>query len=57
VLVVAAGTGGTVTGIAKKLKEVMPHVKVVAVDPVGSILAVPDQLNDHKRLEGYQVRD
>lgn len=28
---------------------------MVAVDPVGSILAQPDTLNDHKRLEGYQV--
>lgn len=55
VVVVAAGTGGTVTGLAKKLKEALPHVVVVAVDPVGSVLAVPDALNDHKRLQGYQV--
>jgi cystathionine beta-synthase len=55
VVVVGAGTGGTVTGIAKKIKEGAPHCKIVAVDPVGSILAIPDSLNDYKRLEGYQV--
>jgi len=51
----SAGTGGTLTGIAKKIKEKLPHVTVIGVDPVGSILAKPDKLNDHKRLEAYQV--
>lgn len=55
VVVLAAGTGGTVTGVGRKIKEALPGCKVVAVDPVGSILAVPDHLNDHKRLQGYQV--
>lgn len=41
-IVAGAGTGGTITGIAKKLKEEVPAVKVVAVDPVGSILADPN---------------
>jgi cystathionine beta-synthase len=50
-LVLTAGTGGTLTGIARKIKEKAPHVHVVGVDPVGSILALPDSLNDHKRLE------
>jgi len=54
-LVMTAGTGGTFTGIARKIKEKAPHVTIVAVDPVGSILAVPDSMNDHKRLEPYQV--
>ena len=30
-------------------------LEVVGIDPVGSILAVPDSMNDHKRLEAYQV--
>lgn len=55
VIIIGAGTGGTVTGIGKKIKEGAPNCKVVAVDPVGSILAIPDSLNDHKRLEGYEV--
>ena len=36
-LVVAAGTGGTLVGNAKFLKSKKPAIKVVGVDPVGSI--------------------
>ena len=54
-VVISAGTGGTISGIAKKLKEKLPNVKVVGVDPVGSILAIPDSLNDPGRLESYLV--
>lgn len=41
-VVVSAGTGGAITGIAKKLKEKIPGIIVVGVDPYGSILAGPD---------------
>jgi len=44
-VVCGAGTGGTISGIARKLKERLPHVKVVGVDPIGSILAQPASLN------------
>lgn len=44
-IVLSAGTGGTISGIARKIKEKLPHVKIVGVDPVGSILAQPDSLN------------
>ncbi|XP_029159847.1 cystathionine beta-synthase [Nylanderia fulva] len=44
-VIVGAGTGGTVTGIARKLKELSPDVKIIAVDPKGSILAEPPELN------------
>jgi cystathionine beta-synthase len=54
-VVLSAGTGGTVTGIARKLKEKNPNIIVIGVDPVGSILAVPDSLNDENRLCPYQV--
>lgn len=53
--VISAGTGGTITGIARKLKEKIPGIKIVGVDPVGSILAVPDSLNDKDRLKSYKV--
>ncbi|HSW93101.1 MAG TPA: pyridoxal-phosphate dependent enzyme [Gammaproteobacteria bacterium] len=37
-VVVAAGTGGTISGVAKKLKEVNPAIRIIGVDPYGSIL-------------------
>ena len=33
------GTGGTMTGVGRYLKQHRPEVRVVAVDPVGSVLA------------------
>eukprot|EP01083_Nonionella_stella_P057342 150565_1 len=44
-IVLTAGTGGTITGIAGKLKEKLPKCIVVGVDPKGSILAQPETLN------------
>ncbi len=37
-LVVATGTGGTVTGAGKYLKEMNPNIKVWAIDSYGSLL-------------------
>lgn len=34
-----AGTGGTLSGCARRFKEDAPNVKIIGVDPVGSILA------------------
>ena len=39
--VIGVGTGGTLTGVSRKLKEKLPSVKIVGVDPVGSIIADP----------------
>ena len=38
-VVLGAGTGGTMTGIARRLKQEIPGIKVIGVDPAGSLLA------------------
>jgi len=38
VFVAGAGTGGTISGVGKYLKEKNPSIQVVLADPVGSIL-------------------
>uniref|UniRef100_A0A8C4EC16 Cystathionine beta-synthase n=1 Tax=Dicentrarchus labrax TaxID=13489 RepID=A0A8C4EC16_DICLA len=47
-LVAGAGTGGTLTGVARKLKERCPNVKIVAVDPEGSILIESKEKGEKK---------
>lgn len=46
-VIIGAGTGGTITGIAKRLKEEIPNVQIVGVDPYGSILAGGDEVFDY----------
>ncbi|GEQ71751.1 hypothetical protein JCM33374_g5437 [Metschnikowia sp. JCM 33374] len=52
-LVAGAGTGGTISGISRFLKEKNSDVKVYGADPKGSILAEPETLNTSS--EGYLV--
>jgi len=37
-IVISVGTGGTITGIAKKLKSINPNIQIIGVDPYGSIV-------------------
>uniref|UniRef100_G1TE53 Cystathionine beta-synthase n=1 Tax=Oryctolagus cuniculus TaxID=9986 RepID=G1TE53_RABIT len=53
-LVASAGTGGTITGIARKLKEKCPGCQIIGVDPEGSILAEPEELNQTE-VTAYEV--
>ena len=46
-VVISVGTGGTITGIAKRLKEEMPAIKVVGADPEGSILGGGDKVSSY----------
>lgn len=41
-VVIGAGTGGTISGISKKIKEKCPQAIIVGADPEGSILAGGD---------------
>ena len=50
-LVAGVGTGGTITGIAKKLKEIKPNIKIIGVDPYGSILGGGTEVYSYK-VEG-----
>ncbi|PWU94169.1 cystathionine beta-synthase [Trypanosoma cruzi] len=47
-VVVPTGTGGTMAGVAKRLKELLPNIVIVGVDPYGSILADPSVPPDPK---------
>jgi cystathionine beta-synthase len=51
IFVATAGTGGTLTGTAKRLKEAVPGIMIVGVDPQGSILAGPGPIGSYK-VEG-----
>ncbi|KAL2181175.1 tryptophan synthase beta subunit-like PLP-dependent enzyme [Thermothelomyces heterothallicus CBS 202.75] len=54
-VVAGAGTGGTITGIARGLRKHDKNVKVIAADPYGSILALPESLNEEKANVPYKV--
>jgi cystathionine beta-synthase len=50
-IVVGAGTGGTLAGISKKIKEQNPKCIIVGADPLGSILAGGSEVFNYK-VEG-----
>ncbi|MGN1035646.1 MAG: cysteine synthase A [Rhodocyclaceae bacterium] len=41
------GTGGTVSGVGKALKEKLPNVKIIAVEPAASALATTGKAGPH----------
>merc|ERR1711907_170742 len=57
-VVLGTGTGGTLSGIARRLKQALPEVVVVGVDPVGSRLAkgvYNDGSETEDKEQTYQV--
>lgn len=46
--IACVGTGGTLTGTAKKLKKVLPEIKIIAVEPADSPLLSGGQAGPHK---------
>lgn len=54
-IVAGAGTGGTITGLARGLRKHNKDIKIVAADPYGSILALPQSLNLTHPNESYKV--
>ena len=50
-VVMTVGTGGTISGVAKRLKQENPAVKIIGVDPYGSILGGGDEIHSY-HVEG-----
>ena len=50
-IVTGVGTGGTITGIAKYLKQKNPEIKIIGADPFGSILGGGNEVFPYK-VEG-----
>lgn len=50
-VVMGAGTGGTISGVAKRIKEVCPKALIVGADPIGSIIAGGNHVASYK-VEG-----
>lgn len=54
-VVIGVGTGGTITGVARYLKEKNPAIRVIGADPQGSIFAELFRTGRRPQPEPYKV--
>lgn len=52
----SAGTGGTITGVGRYLKERNPNIRIIAGDPTGSILAEYWRSHGEHKIEGHPYK-
>lgn len=55
-VVVASGTGGTISGVGKYLKEKNPNIKILGVDAYGSVLKKFHETSEFDDKEIYPYR-
>jgi cystathionine beta-synthase len=49
-IVISVGTGGTISGVGRYFKEHAPHVRIVGVDPEGSVYTAKSEADLHPYL-------
>ena len=54
-VVIGVGTGGTITGVARFLKEKNPAIRIIGADPQGSIFAEMFQTGQKPQPQPYKV--
>jgi cystathionine beta-synthase len=54
-VVIGIGTGGTITGVARYLKEKNPNIRVIGADPQGSIFAEMFRTGRKPQVQPYKV--
>ena len=54
-VVMCASSGGTLSGVGKRLKELNRDIQIIGVEPIGSVLAEQDKLTTPKPSATYAI--